>query len=198
MSVNGCVGPRLPMPEQAPFHQMVEHGTSIKAWHMGPFKLATQIPSVAGRGEGLLLVGTVLSSIQTVALRAFIPANLGSMGGCLWFASFLFSAGMATFLMKSLVDGTGRSIDRFVDNGNERRAMLSRLDHIKEAVVIEVLPRGHNLAVSKTYAFGVGRLAKQGAGFFKNNFLSHPMKIFVKDGNAQVLEVAELPGLGWA
>lgn len=185
------------MPELAPLQLAVEHGTFIMAWHQGPFKLVTNIASVAGRGEEILLLATAINSIETVALRAFIPANLESVGGFFWISSLILSAEILTTLMSAVVNDKGRLYDRYVDRCNERKAMFNRLDLIEESIAVEVLPKEQGATVSKTYVFGAGRLAKQGARIFMGNYFSNPLKIFVTGRDDQVLEIAEMPGLGW-
>ncbi len=181
-------------PELAPLQQIVEHESSIMAWHTGPLKLVTHIPSAKGTGEQLLIFGIALSSIGFVASKAMIPANPLNVGGFLWMVSFFVTGAILTNCMRAGVDGEGRRFDRRIDRFKERAAMIDRLDLIEEPVAIQVLPGETGEIGSKTYVFFQGRLAKKWATDHSTQISRNPLKIIVTDKNEKILEIAESPG----
>ncbi len=185
---------KYPVEGDAPIQKIVEHGSPIKAWHSGPLKLMTHIPSSAGLGARLLRIGTAVSAVETLALGAYMPESVVSVGGFMWGTTLALSAVILATLVQSVVDGRGPGYDQRVDQYKERVAMLNRLSQISEPVAIVVFPGCQSDTCSKTYTYGVGRLTKQGIGTFMEGHARNTLDIYVKNADGQILEKARLPG----
>lgn len=179
-------GSKYPMPLQAPEQQVVEFDTSIKAWHDGPLRLVTQIPSISVRNNEKLFTGIWFSAISAIASFSF-P---GFAGRC------LVGISVASLLCVSDTWIGGPStpeLERYQDCIRERKAIMERLELIEGSVAIEVLPGRHDGTV-KTYDFSRGHFAKAWAVEHQDQYCGNPLKIIVRDSGNRILEIAESPG----